>query len=70
MITITFWPRAARAGTVNLDLNHSSRFETGAQRATFYLCHSDTQTLLDAMWAAGMRPSHLREIQLKKGNAQ
>jgi len=63
MITITFWPRAARAGTVIFDLNHSSRFETGAQRATFYLCHSDTQTLLRRDVAAGMRPSHLREVQ-------
>jgi hypothetical protein len=65
MITVTFWPRASRAGTINVDLNHTSRFEVGPKSGTFYLCHSDSQHLLDAMWAAGMRPSHLREV--KKG---
>lgn len=68
MITITFWPRATRAGTINVDLNHTSRFEVGQKSGIFYLCHSDSQHLFDAMWAAGMRPSHLRET--KKGQAQ
>ena len=65
MITVTFWPRAHRAGTINVDLNHTSRFETGPKQATFFLCNSDSQHLLDAMWAAGMRPSHLSAV--KKG---
>jgi hypothetical protein len=69
MITITFWPRATRAGTINVDLSHTSRFETGPKSATFYLCHSDGQTLLDAMWAHGMRPSHIKEV-VRKGNGK
>jgi len=69
MITITFWPRAARAGTVNLDLNHSSRFEDRCAARHLLPLHSDTQTAARRDVGRRMRPSHLREVQLKKGNA-
>lgn len=69
MITITFWPRASRAGTIQVDLTKSSRFEADAKHATFYLCNTDGQMLLDSMWAHGMRPSHIRELQ-KKGSGK
>ena len=67
MISITYWPRIGRAGTITLDLADSTRVETTIKQTVVYLPHTEAQQLLDSMWAHGMRPSHIREAQ-KKGS--
>jgi hypothetical protein len=53
-----FWPDAKRGRVTEVDL-YAGWFMHGPAGAVFSCPHAEAQKLIDAMWQAGMRPSHV-----------